>query len=255
VGDVVFIQRSRVGRTIFTLREKELEVASHAFGQKYERTLPVRSISADYQVGAQRINRMIVGPVLVALACFSAAAWLLTHDMWPQMLGLYAGMLGVSFLLLGLRFIRRVEYFTFRDHWQRPLFSILREHEQSEECNSFVCQLLDRIERAESGQPEEARIRAAAPPMSAVRLPDDSGRERPPNHRWLVSIIGGAISTVFPPVSESFVASPAALAVVVMFSTIGLIWAGMSFAAKEPKRLWASLGIVLSIGPIFWYSF
>jgi hypothetical protein len=255
VADLVFIQRSRLGRSIFALRGETLELTSHLWGRKNELRFPLRSISADYDLQASRFPRVIALHLVLALVCFDATYRLLMAGTWPQILAMYSGIFGLMFLLAGLRFVRRVEYFIFRDHWKHPLFSILREREQTDECDAFVRELLDRIERAESGLPPDQSPSEPPKPVSAVRLPADDAHDPPLNHRWLLSLIAGVVSTVFPIATEPFVASPTALAVVIIFSTGGILAGWLSFAAKEPKRYWSLAGVLLSLVPIAFYTF
>ena len=67
--DLIFIQRSAFGRSIFALRGDTLEITSHLFGRKKAASIPVRSISHDYVLGANRIWPLIVGYMVFAAAC------------------------------------------------------------------------------------------------------------------------------------------------------------------------------------------
>lgn len=246
MADYVFIQRSRFGRSIFTLRAEELEITSYLLGQKTEVRVPLRSISSDYVREARRLPWLFRVPLVIALASFLFAYLARFRWGWPEMVAMYpASAFGIGCLAFALQHARRVELFVFRDHWERHLFSVIREREQGGECDAFVRELLDRLESVETGR----RLTDTADSSH-----DTSGAPAAAN-RSMLSIAAGAFSALVPPITEPFLPSPFTLALVIAASTGGFIWAFHAFAAKEPNRYWSLAGVGLSIVPIVFYRY
>jgi hypothetical protein len=242
---MVFIQRSRLGRSIFALRGDQLEITSHLFGRKSETEIPLRMISSNYEVDARRYFVLIIVPLLFAIGCITIFCLLLRQEAWPQMFAMYPAMFTVMFVWIALKHVPRVEYFTFTDHWKKPLFSIVRERAQSNECEAFIRELLERIERTEKG-------------LSPVESPNtpvvDEDYDQPREQRWLLSILAGGVATGFPLISQVLPEVAAlTLAVVLAATTCGLIAGVQSFIRKERMKYGALLGIALSVLPFVIY--
>jgi hypothetical protein len=243
MADVVFIQRSRVGRRLFALRGDELEITAQTLGRREEARIPVRAISADYRLDAKRSTVTIFASLGFAGVCFQLAAFVCMQDIVSKAVAIYPLMFAGVFVWVAFQFVPRLEFFTFTDHARRPLFSILREKEQREECDSFVHALLDRIEQTDSGS-------------GGVDTPlRDEAAPRAPGGRWKWAILAGVISTGFPPAAYYVVPEAAGLSlpIVVVASTCGLIAGGWSFAVREPGRYWALLGGALCLVPLLFY--
>lgn len=247
---LVFIQRSRLGRVVFTLRDDELEVMTQFFGNRFERKIPIRSIATDYHAVAHRSTRLIVLFLILAGVCIFLARLAFTQSVLPTIVGIYPTMFAVGFAAGALAFARRLEGYQFTDRWQRPLFVILREHDQIEECDAFVRELLDRIERQDAGLPlgngREPPQRAA----SAVRVGTGEGEEAPAA-QWKRAIIAGVVAAGYP---LAFFRMPElaefSLPVFIVASTAALMTSGLSFVRNEPRKYWSLLGLALCAIPI-----
>lgn len=252
MADVVFIQRSRFGRSVFTLRGSDLDIHSNTFGRKAAAVIPLRSLSADYTVSAVRVPALIWWPLVLAAGCFGLFHLIIDYDIVPVLIGTYPIMFALVFVWAALKGIARVEYFTFTDQWKKPLFSILRERGQEQDCDAFVTELLERLERLDNGLAAEPAASVAAP-VSSVRLSsdDDTQRETRRENRWIWAMAAGVVSTAFPiAVFHEPDLNVFSLPVVVVASTGGLIAGVLSFTEKERRKYWAIVGIALCIVPV-----
>jgi hypothetical protein len=252
VSQEVFIQRSRLGRVIFWRRGDVLEITHEILGRKSKREIPIRSISSDYQIGSRRVWMLVIGPLVLATVCLaiyrtvSQVAIPVAHVFTVHLL-----MLGATALWASFKGLPRVEYFTFKDQWHRPLFSIVREPEQSENCNAFVADLLDHIDRLEQGLPEAAVAKnpGVSPIRSTLALPAEADQQ----NRWQLALAAGAVSAIFPLVTTELVRSVLGAPVVVVASACGLAAGLRSLMKKEPRKNLALVGIVLSLVPLVFF--
>lgn len=251
--DISFIQRSRIGRGIFLLREDTLEVTVSSFGTKSSNRHLLRSIDLDYQLVAHRFWILILAPLVLGIAAASAAVWILNRPTLPADLAFFPGLFALALLVSSFRGIPRVELFLFLDHWRKPLFFIVRERHQSSECEAFLSVLVERIESLERGSPP-ASSPIQSRDSSAVKLPEADGDRisLAGQHRWVAAIGCGMLSAGFPIVAPDEWANLTLM--VVLFATAsGLTFGVMSFLAKERWRLLAVIGIALSfVAPLFY---
>ena len=156
------------------------------------------------------------------------------------------------FLLAAIRAARRVEFFAFTDQWKRPLFVIIRERNQTAECEAFVRDLLDRIEHSETSLPVTPEAVSAAS-VSSVRLPtaDTERDEVTATMGWKFAIVAGVVSMALPLISAFVLKEPVELngtlvLVACLFSVMATI---SSFAANERRKYWSLLGLGLALLP------
>lgn len=246
MNTVVFIQRSRFGRTIFLLHADSLEVSSHLFGQRSSSTFPLTTISNDYEIRAQRNLGLVAAGLVVAGVCLSVLRFMLHQEgeFW-RMFMYPPGMLLVASLIFTIAHYPRLEFFTFTDHWKRPLFSILRESEQAKECNAFVATLLDRLDENPKGE-------------SALDIPTERLIEEAPLQTcWLLAVIAGFIAASYPllhfappPIDElTFLSLP----VVIVAETTAVFATGHSFSRKERRRHFCWLAVIFCAVPFLFY--
>ncbi len=254
---MAFILRSWTGRRIFQLRSDTLTVSGEYFGQKSIQEIPLRSISPDYQRQAQRFSLLIVVPLILGALCLTLVVWLLTADNEVvQALATYPAIFFIASIVTAFRGVPRTDFFVFSDHWKQPLLSVVRDPKQAKEFDTFVHELLDRIERIERDLPPTAANPVAPTMVSAVSVPtlDDADSGAPSEWRWLASVIAGALSAAFPWLPKvAPIFDPLVFPVVFFASVGGLCWGIGSFMGKEPRRPWSILSLVLSvIAPVFY---
>ena len=148
----VFIQRSRLGRVILTLRDNEIEVTQEFRGKLQSVPFPLRSISTDYSVKTVHLTVGVAIALAVAAVCAGTAIVIFRHTEIPPIFGYYPCYGAIIFMLIARRLTPRFVFLEFSNHWGTPLFSIARERGQSEECDAFLRDLLGRIERARGEQ-------------------------------------------------------------------------------------------------------
>jgi hypothetical protein len=239
--DIVFIQRSRFGRTIFVLRGETLAITARQFGVETAHTYHVALIRADYRVSTRRAVGFIILTAVVGVVATGAIWFLIRHPPPWEHFVKYPAIVLLACLWQVWLHARPLETFMFTDHWQQPLFSVVREPHQARECDAFIAELVDGIGRLERGQP------AVDPAQTIPDLPDDP----PAEVRWIIAVSAGIVAFVFPLVAWRFAAVGLfAIPVVVVTGTCGLLATVQSYSARERKRRWCWLGLGLCIATI-----
>jgi hypothetical protein len=239
MADYVFILRTRVGRAIFTLKPEVLEISQKLLGQMHTVTIPLTSISPDYERVAWRLPlwRLWPGAVMI-LVGFGGYYVLLRQEVVPREFAMYPAALGVPALWGVARLLRRFDCFVFRDHWKRELFVVAREEEQVQECEAFLHALLDRLESETPGV-------IAAPEEPVFTRPQD---------KWKISLAAGIGAAALPwlnRIEPELTFYTAAL--VLGATTIALMTGVGAIIARERQRYWALAGMALSLLPYVAY--
>lgn len=253
MADLTFLQNSRIGRNYYRLKPDCIEI-SLLWWRGGDRRFLLRSISLDYSRGAHRFHYLYIIPGIVAALALSFITLVLSQDVMPHTIIIHA-----SFFLIGgvvgvIRGVPRVEYFQFYDHWRRPMFYIVREGANAEECDDFVREFLDRVERAHN---EETHVEMAASPLapvSAVHLPSAHDAYFSGEIKWQFAIVFGVLAAGLPLVPRLDASLAGLLFMIVFGCTLGgLVMAVLSYQAKERWRHLSLVGAVLSLIPPFFY--
>lgn len=246
----VFILRSRLGRSIFILREDSLEITSHLFGTKSESRFPIRSISPDYDVRGWR-SLGAISLLLVPVALSIVAYRYILHHAWvPEMFAHYPLYFGATYAVAAIKLFPRFEAFVFKNHFNRPIFSILRESGQRAEAEAFIHALLDRIEALGHGEVVTTTASEAAAEEVEAEKSDDRTIAR-----WKLSVGFAVIATAVPPLVNwlwsdwDFLLMP----LVIVCSGGSVIAAIYACATKERRRWWAVAAAVVALLPVFFY--
>lgn len=238
MAERVFIQRARLGRQIFVLRDDELEIGASG---RPTQTIPLRALSGEYAVGSEQFLFAVVVLLGGAAGLAAVAIWMSRVGAGLNLLAYYPAGAAVMMALTGARLVRRLEFFEFSDRRGNPAFRVVREPEQREECEAFVRDLLHRIETADAG-PEV--VRGAAEPDFG------DGVDPPAEWRWQAAIAAGALTLGFPLVALAVPALEPMVFFVVLGSAAGsgsAAW--FAFAAQERRRWWALAGVALAAVP------
>jgi hypothetical protein len=258
VADLVFIQRSRLGRSIFHLRENRIEVELRNFGLRSSAVHPFRMISPDYTLAAKRVHFLYVVPLMFGAVSLFLIGVMLHHPLPASLnsLIIYPVIFTGLAVVGALRGFRRIEFFVFYDHWRKPLFYFVREIGQQTECDAFIQELLSRIEQSDREPDASGAETPPAPPErpSALVMPRDESINvfGPSQPRWLISVVCGLAAFEFSQFAARITDDPAIYFLVIMTTLVGaLLFGALSFLAKERKRFFSLAGIVLGIaGPL-----
>jgi hypothetical protein len=237
--DRVFIQRSRLGRTILVLRDSEIEVTVSNPNQSRSERFPLGTISSDYAVQSVHFNFGVVALFFISVAGIAWAIVLSRLGGPFSIFAMYVAIFAGAMALAGVRLIPRFDRFVFSDHWKRPLFFIARERGQREECDKFVRELLSRIERTGA---------SAEPAVPKPPLDFEEAVDAEPEWKWKVSVVAGAATLVatIAGVYDPDVASVAFFLVIGGPMCVG-VSAWQSFAEKERHSQRALLGVALAL--------
>ena len=251
-----FIQNSRIGRVIYQIRDGHLQISASKFGRGFnECRLALRSLNPNYTPRFVRLYALLVIPFVLALLCGVVIRGLFHQTLIRQEALIYIYQwpvtFGVVFLILAIRGIRRVEFFEFRNHWGKPVLHIIRERKQAAECAAFITVLVAHIELAQSDLPPEERTK-----LLRQLVDDSTGASglRPGQDKWKVSIGLGVLAVVFPLVpAVNYSSDPSLFPIIFLLCVGGAGFSIFSFLAKEPRRWWSVLGLVLSLIPAYFY--
>ena len=240
MAGIVFIQRTRFGRSIFTLRQDVLEISSQFGGTA---RIELRSISPDYSPGAESL----LVPFAIVFLTGATSLWFAYRGIatlgWPELFGGFFAYVGLLLLGVSVPLLPRVDYYEFRNQWKNPLFVIIRESDQAEEADAFVRALLDRIEHPDAPFPDAAAL-ASEPTETA----------EPPPHWWRRAIVAGHVALLYPPAASLHpTAREWSIVVVVVAGAFAAFAVMTSYSDKEPSRHWGLLGLALLLVPMFFY--
>lgn len=254
MADLIFIQRSWTGRRIFQLRGDVLTISGSVLGVSGNQVIPLRTINPDYQRHATRFGLLIVAPLILCGLSLAAGTAILLYLPMAYMLSIYAVIFFIAGAVAALRGVARTDFLVFLDQWDRPLFSMVRDEKQKATFDAFVFALLDRIERLDENVPPAADPSHGPAQDGGIALsrPDHPSARAEMSSYWRISLIAGALSSLFPGVVKIFPnLADLVLPVLLLASTGGLYWGITSLVTKEPRPLWAVLGMVLSlVGPV-----
>lgn len=251
-----FVQRSRLGKKIFQIRDGVLEVTAYRLGAKFgEHRFDLQTLDPDYQPRTGRLHVLLIfGGVGLVLAL--AVLWGLYNQTFiPREALTYFYYWPASMLAVSLAWVvygtRRVEYYVFCNHWKKPVFDIVRESGQADECARFILALVEHIKLAQSELPAaERQIRAQA--ITRELLP--SAPPPPAWRKWKLSILCGSLACVLPLIPGLVdLIHPFLLLIVFGLCAGGVAWCYFSFDAREPRRWWSLVGAGLSVIPVFFY--
>jgi hypothetical protein len=252
MAGLTFIQNSRLGRSIFQLRGEQLEVSWFG-GARAKKTFPLLGISPDYYRGRRRFHLLYIVPGVFGFFGLGAV-WIerVQNIVEHQFIFLYPWILALAGIVGIIRGVPRVEFFQFYDHWRRPLFYLVRERSQADECDDFVRVVLDAIERVQAGDPLPATI--PPPAVSSVRLPDAHEAYFVGEIRWQMSIALGNLSVLLALLPQTNTDLGGLLFFIVFGASVGgMLFAWLSYQRKERYRHFALVGAILSLtAPLFY---
>jgi len=252
MSDPIFVQKSRVGRTVFQIRGDQLEIYARNFGRRASGRIPLAQISSDYELVARRFPVLIYAPLGTAALSYALIYAAFHQTTVPREIATGPIVFFAISVLAVFRGVPRLEIFVFQDFWRRPLFYIVRESGQADACNAFVAALLDRIQAAETGEPVDPTTPsefASSLPKQGLAAVFGSGQ-----NRWWLALVAGIVSAGVPPALQDLPAfDPYMLPLVIFASIGGLLCGTLSFVARERHRYWSLLGMAFSlVAPLFY---
>jgi hypothetical protein len=251
MADLAFIQKSRIGRKFFLLKDDSIEVTLTFRGKRQQERIMLRTVNDDYERIARYFRSLVVVPLVLSGFCFWIVYVILGQDRLPHEFGLYPGIFALSFLLAAIKGVPKVDTFQFYNHWERPIFYIVRERNQAEECDAFVGELLHRIECAEKG----VQLRGEEQANSYAQLtPGSLGLLLVGEYRWKTSIVLGALSAGLPWLTQITHRFDDYLFMLIFGATVGGVsFCVLSIQSKERFRFLSLAGAALAlIAPLFY---
>ncbi len=237
-----FIQSSRVGRSIFQLRGDVIEITQTILGRRQETRIPIKTLSRDYDRIARRMPQLFVIPLVLCIPCFWVIDYILGQKEVPHEFAIYPGLFMLALVVAAMRGVPRIDRFQFYDYWKKPIFHIIREKKQGEECDAFVRELLERIECGENGRSisdHKTELEGVSDGLFQVQVGE---------HRWKASVLLGVFSAGLPWFDQLARLIGNLQFMLVFGSTVGgLVFCVLSFQSKERLRYLSVFGAALSL--------
>jgi hypothetical protein len=252
MANKVFIQRGNFGRRVFLLKAESLELTITTEKSTSKAEFSLKSISSDYSVHSHQMGRFFFVPMALATIVTIASLFVAGFGVVGGYVIFYSLAVAVFFIFLAVRGLRPVEYFNFYDHWKNPLFSVVSERGQEEDCKEFVAALIDRLEQVESGITLGEARASNLPKKFSMALPsaeDDSAKQY-----WKLAFIAAVVGISYPPI-EAMAEKEAPFGFMVALGGITCAIAASiaSFSKREPHRYWTIIAIALSLVPFAIY--
>lgn len=252
MDDYVFIQRGRLGRTVFRLNGTQLEIDRWLFGRRSQTSVPLSTFNGDYEIRAVRLHWLYLWPAFVATLAAGLVYFVLPkipENLPVHGLLIYPGIIFAAGFAGFVKGLRRVEFFLFFDQWKRPVVQVLREPGETSECDAFVSELLYRIEQTAAGLPIVAGATGARPPLGAARLipPPEAEHASTGGRRWLFALISGSLAAAplcIPPLTAT--AGEGLMLGLYILVVSAFAFAGLSYAHHERQRHRALIGVILA---------
>ncbi len=220
------------------LHDDEIEITTSTPNGSAATRFSLRAISADYTVQGLHFTAGVVALFVLAVAGIALAIYLSRLGEPFVHFALHPLIFAGAMALTGVRMIPRFDRFEFSDHWRRPLFAIARERDQIEECDTFISDLLSRIERTTA--PRDAATPEPTPEFDEVV-------DREPEWKWKVSVVAGAV-TLAVTIAGGYSHDVASVAIFFLMGgpMCAAVASWLSFVEKEPHWRWGLLGLTLA---------
>jgi hypothetical protein len=245
---IAFIERSRLGKTIYELSADRLKVSGKRFLQKYSMDVELHDVSSNIDRLSQRVYRPAIflfgiGSLQAAIAvglCFQKALPSEAVALPVEFLGLSS----VCAFFAGARWISRLEVVKFKSTLGAPLFFLIKEKTYAGEFEAFIEKLQENIRRSK----ESGRI--ARPTMAGGPVAAQKAQE----HLWKLSLALGIFAVGQPWIkSLAEFLYPCQIIVTGVCCMGGLGFCIFSFLSKERFRYLSLLGALLSFIPPLFY--
>ena len=143
-----FVQKSRIGRRTFEVREGHLEVAWKADGKSTQARFPLSDIEPECEELVMRRPYLFIVPLCFAVLLTVATRALLHQQVVPKQMSIWSGMFIPVFLWMAFRGLPPVELRRFRSRKGDVLFDVVREKNQAQEVDEFLTELRAAISAA-----------------------------------------------------------------------------------------------------------
>src|ERR1700685_1396117 len=189
VATAFFIQRSRLGKRVYELRDSKLTISGKFGFKKCTREFNMHYISPDIVRAKRRMARLVQIPL--ALACLAGLV-LRVFRFVPW--GIYifvvevCGVIGIMSLWQAIRGIAPVEVVVFKNTNNFVQFDVVKEAKQGAEFEEFIEALLNSIS-AEKNSTRSAFLRPTPGTETALASP---------SYYWIGSIALGTLSNGLP---------------------------------------------------------
>ncbi len=236
----VFIERSRLGKRIYELRDSSLTISGIRQFKKFEKTIPLGFTSPNYVRARRRLHYLVQVPI--AKVCVGLLV-LRVFSFLPT--GPYVYVAEIAGILIGVSLwqailgIPPIEIVMFKNTNGRAQFDLVKEKKQAKEFEEFVAKLASTI-RGETGPASTGML---------VSTAQDDEVSKPPSYFCISSLVVGSLWLEISHLefwarfggSDSFVGF-----------LISLLGAGLclaSFVRVEKLRFWSLVGAALTLVP------
>lgn len=251
-----FIQNTRIGRTIFQVRNGFVVVSATRFGRPLrDYRIDLRSLDSNYSPRSVRVYSLWVIPLVIALLCMAVFKAMRHQNLVPpETFYVFYPWLAIGFgvsIFSAIQGTRRVEYFEFRNQWGKPALYLVRERKQAVEFTSFIGELVTHIELARSDLTQGDRNILL---RQLEHAGSDTISREPGQDRWKMSLVLGSLATAIPLIpGMDQTSDPSVFPFIFLLCVGGLAAGTFSFLAKETRRWWSVPGMLLALIPVYLY--
>jgi hypothetical protein len=242
----VFIERSRMGRSIYELSDRQLEIWGKRGWNKYSRKLELQNLS--FGVLRHRRRDLRAAGLLFALCLIlgGVTCVLLLQDKIPLgaviFLAMGSGAFSVTFLVGAIRWLSPFEIIQFNNHLGAEAFHMVKEDSRGEELEAFVEQLRSAVRQA----------RNAGGPDISLRVGEQKGCKAQLEYRWKLALMFGCLSMGMSILLDRFEIAGVWASFVICSCTIGGVgYAVYSYIRREKYWPLSILGGILSLLPVY----
>jgi hypothetical protein len=242
----VFIQRSRLGKRVYELKDSTLTISGTFQFRKFERRFPLGFTSPNYIRVRRRLHWLIQFPLFVAVVALVAikALSFLPEGLFEMVVEFF-GMILVVSVLSAIRGIAPVEVVIFKNTSGRAQFDLVKETKQAAEFEEFVATLSNTIRGESTSDGLKPEIQNGDPVLESTE----------PNYYWIASVVLGGMSILIPQVSSVLFPGVEWTFLPVFLCSFGGIGLCIySFLKAERFRYISVVGAVLSIAPVILFK-
>jgi hypothetical protein len=135
------VQKSRIGRRTFEIRDGHVEIAWKAEGKNTQIRVPMTDIDPECEELVVRRPYMFIVPLALAVLVTLATRALLVQQTVPKYFAIWTGMCIPLFLWQAFRGLPPVELRRFRNRKGEVVFDVVREKTQARDVDDFIADL------------------------------------------------------------------------------------------------------------------
>jgi hypothetical protein len=146
MGELFFVQRSRIGGRLFSMGEEHIVIAGRTGFQRFQSSFALCDIAPQLERIRARYFALVAMPLGIAAAILAVARAISERNhAISEIVEIFAVCFVVPLLWKAIKGFAPLEIVRFRNRSGAVLFDIVKEKEQAAECDQFVAEICARI--------------------------------------------------------------------------------------------------------------